>query len=164
MKRCPRCATTKPVGEFYRQRSGRVSSWCRLCQKARQAERWADPATRARLIEYARTYYAENRDRWKAASRTLRQQVLTEYGGACRCCGERTPEFLGIDHIYNDGEAHRRELAGYGRSIYRWLKMNGFPKDRFQLLCHNCNMAKGLYGGCPHKNGQMELGTRRHLA
>jgi radical SAM protein with 4Fe4S-binding SPASM domain len=54
--------------------------------------------------------------------------------------------------VNNDGEAHRRELKGYGRSINRWLKLQGFPHDgRFQLLCHNCNIAKGCYGGCPHQ-------------
>lgn len=31
-----------------------------------------------------------------------------------------------------------------------WLKTNGYP-DGFQTLCHNCNMAKGFYGICPHK-------------
>lgn len=61
-------------------------------------------------------------------------------------------EFLGIDHVNNDGEAHRREMAGYGRAIYQWLRHHDYPQDgRFQVLCHNCNIAKGLYGACPHR-------------
>jgi hypothetical protein len=101
---------------------------------------------------YFAAYYAKNKAAYLEKSRKLRQEVLSAYGGKCACCGESTPEFLGIDHVNNDGESHRRELKGYGRSINRWLKMNGFPHDgRFQLLCHNCNMAKGCYGGCPHQ-------------
>jgi hypothetical protein len=30
------------------------------------------------------------------------------------------------------------------------LITNGFPSG-FRTLCHNCNMAKGLYGTCPHE-------------
>lgn len=38
-----------------------------------------------------------------------------------------------------------------GWNFYRWLKNNGFPKKDFQLLCFNCNCAKGFFGMCPHK-------------
>jgi radical SAM protein with 4Fe4S-binding SPASM domain len=31
------------------------------------------------------------------------------------------------------------------------LKNNNYPKDLFRLLCHNCNMARGCYGYCPHE-------------
>ena len=32
-----------------------------------------------------------------------------------------------------------------------WKKIkNNFPKG-FQILCHNCNIAKGHYGKCPHE-------------
>lgn len=33
--------------------------------------------------------------------------------------------------------------------FYRWIKKNGFP-DSVQVLCWNCNCAKGIYGYCPH--------------
>jgi hypothetical protein len=78
-----------------------------------------------------------------------RQSVLVAYGGACVCCGCDIPEFLTIDHINGDGAKHREE--GPGNRIYRWLKKNGFPKNNFQLLCFNCNCAKGIYGTCPHQ-------------
>ena len=32
----------------------------------------------------------------------------------------------------------------------QWIKKNNFPKG-FQILCHNCNVAKGIYGECPHE-------------
>jgi hypothetical protein len=34
VKRCPRCGLIRPAQEFYRRRSGRLSSYCRSCQRA----------------------------------------------------------------------------------------------------------------------------------
>lgn len=79
----------------------------------------------------------------------MKKRVFKEYGGKCMCCGEETFEFLSVDHTNGDGYSHRKELGG--TSIYRWLIKNNFPKDRFQILCFNCNLAKGFYGGCPHR-------------
>lgn len=79
--------------------------------------------------------------------RQRRQEVLAAYGGKCTCCGESTPEFLVIDHINNDGAAHRKEIGA--RNIYIWLRREGYPEG-FQVLCHNCNIAKEFYGACPH--------------
>lgn len=98
---------------------------------------------------YRRRYCKECAEPLDGCGRAkLKAEVVSAYGGACACCGERTPEFLAVDHIHNDGAAHRREVKS--GSLYGWLKRNGFPKDRFQLLCHNCNAAKALYGACPH--------------
>jgi len=33
VKRCPRCGRIRPAAEFYRRRSGRLSSYCRSCQR-----------------------------------------------------------------------------------------------------------------------------------
>jgi len=76
---------------------------------------------------------------------------MSHYGDVkCQCCGEDHIEFLAIDHINNDGAAHRRRV---GRGIYHWLVKNNFPPG-FQVLCHNCNFAKSAYGTCPHKSEQ----------
>jgi hypothetical protein len=64
----------------------------------------------------------------------------------CACCGERHYEFLAIDHIYGGGCRHKKEIKC---CLPLWLIKNNFPKG-FQILCHNCNMAKGFYGKCPH--------------
>jgi hypothetical protein len=60
VKRCPRCGRVRPVGEFYRRRSGRLSSYCRSCQRAaarlaRQRRR-QDPAAveQRRVVDRAR--------------------------------------------------------------------------------------------------------------
>ncbi len=34
--------------------------------------------------------------------------------------------------------------------LNQWLITNNFPKG-FQILCWNCNYAKGVFGECPHK-------------
>ncbi len=78
--------------------------------------------------------------------------VLEHYGRKCVCCGESEVKFLAIDHKNDDGYEHRKTLGGTGGGsiIVAWIVKNGFP-DMFQILCHNCNMAKGIYGECPHK-------------
>jgi hypothetical protein len=151
MKTCSKCGGSKPLSGFYpdKTKGDGASSHCRACTKARIRERYRiDPEA---VKAANRASRERNSHKWSNWGRELRKRVLAEYGGACKCCSESTPEFLGIDHVANNGESHRRELGSYGRSIYRWLEMNGFPKEGFQLLCHNCNMAKGLYGGCPHQ-------------
>ena len=88
--------------------------------------------------------------------REQRLFVLTHYcGGAkpfCVCCGEAEFKFLCIDHIHGGGNKHRVKIFGTTRSgnLAIWLFANGLP-DGFQVLCHNCNMAKGAYGECPHR-------------
>ena len=77
----------------------------------------------------------------------------------CRCCGEKSHvNFLAIDHIAGKKEMDSEpELVklGYssslmGKNLFRWIIENNFPKG-FQVLCHNCNSAKGFYGKCPHQ-------------
>jgi hypothetical protein len=34
VKRCPRCGRVRAAAEFYRRRSGRLSSYCQSCQRA----------------------------------------------------------------------------------------------------------------------------------
>lgn len=59
-----------------------------------------------------------------------------------------------IDHINGNGSKHRKKLNN--TDMYRWLIKNKYPEG-FQVLCMNCNFAKGMYGICPHikeyKNG-----------
>jgi hypothetical protein len=94
----------------------------------------------------------------KAELLKVKLEVYNAYGGPkCNCCGESHIEFLSLDHIHDDGAKHRRELFGDSRAgssirMYKWLKKNNYPKDIIQILCMNCNMAKHIYGECPHKH------------
>jgi len=97
------------------------------------------------------------RESSKLAARKRREIVLFFYGGnppKCACCGEMEIKFLTLDHINNDGAKHRRELwknNKKGGNLCQWLITNNFPKG-FQILCYNCNCAKGFYGKCPHQD------------
>lgn len=77
--------------------------------------------------------------------------VINHYGGKCACCGESTIEFLAIDHINNDGNKERKRRGNIGNHRFKDIINRKFPKN-LQILCHNCNCAKGFYGKCPHKN------------
>jgi hypothetical protein len=77
--------------------------------------------------------------RWKN-----KLKVFQAYGNKCKICEENDPLVLNIDHIFDDGKSHKR-LGGTrvtGNSLYSHLIKNKFPKDRFQLLCANCNQRK----------------------
>lgn len=85
--------------------------------------------------------------------------VLAHYSGdpprcACPNCYYHTHdcpiEFLTIDHINGGGREHRKFTGGFGVGFYLWLIHNGFPEG-YQVLCYNCNCAKGHHGVCPHE-------------
>jgi hypothetical protein len=80
---------------------------------------------------------------------TLREDIIKAYGSKCICCGENHPYFLGLDHVNDDGNLERETLKCH--QIYAKAKKENYPPT-YQLLCHNCNMAKSLYGVCPHKS------------
>ncbi len=82
--------------------------------------------------------------------------VLNHYSNndcQCNCCGENHIEFLQIDHIDCGNSYHgknRRPNKFYGIRLYKWLIDNNYPNG-YQVLCSNCNFAKGMYGKCPHE-------------
>lgn len=81
----------------------------------------------------------------------IRKECIEAYGGKCVCCGEKELHFLELDHIYNDGSAERKKHQN-GRQEWLYLKRKGWPKNRHQLLCANCNRGKLRNKGiCPHK-------------
>jgi hypothetical protein len=84
----------------------------------------------------------------------LKMNILTHYSGnppKCACCDESEIDFLSIDHINNDGIKHRK-IQQTGNMFYRWIIENNYPKG-LQVLCMNCNFAKGKLGYCPHQKG-----------
>lgn len=89
-------------------------------------------------------------ERRKEYFKTVRLECLSHYSNgllACNCCKESIYSFLCLDHVNNDGHEHRKIVKG---NIYVWLRKNKYPSG-FQVLCHNCNMAKALYKSCPHQ-------------
>lgn len=143
-KCCSVCDKTKPVTDFYttRPRKDGTTSYradCKECVKKR-SKKWRDEHPQKRR-GIALRYY-----------RKIRLEALLHYSSGslkCACCGEGHIEFLAIDHIDGDGAAHRRKI-GKTRAMFQWLKNNSYPPG-FQVLCHNCNWAKGTNKTCPHE-------------
>lgn len=79
----------------------------------------------------------------------LRNELFEAYGNKCTCCGETRKEFFAIDHIQGGGNLEKRKFGT--RPLFRKIREDGYPKDKYQILCHNCNMSLGFYGYCPHK-------------
>lgn len=98
----------------------------------------------------ARKWLQNNKDRRNMLTRTRTQKwrkiILNHYGAYCRCCNETEEKFLCIDHI-NHGKGNPAPRIN---NFYLWIIKNGFP-DTLQILCHNCNLSKGIYGKCPHQ-------------
>lgn len=97
-------------------------------------------------VEAAKRVVERNRDKVVCFDR---------YGRKCVCC-ELTYDvvFLTLDHVNNDGAAHRRSMSGYNGggwgAMYRWAIKNNFP-DSVQSMCWNCNEARRINGVCPHQ-------------
>lgn len=162
-KRCSTCRVEKDFSEFYADRSkkGGVGGQCKACQCERSKRNYHADKERAKayMQEYSQRpeVVAKRKERYAA----LTQVAIDAYGGVCACCGEARREFLNIDHVNSDGARHREEDSSAG-NIYFWLAKNGYPQDgRFQVLCWNCNCAKGVRGGCPHLNEPPRV---RHVA
>lgn len=109
--------------------------------------------------KYCKEYYYKNRDkvnsqnkvRGKIRYEEARLKCLTHYSNGtpqCECCKETKLEFLAINHINGGGNKERKEFKG-ARSYFEFLVKTDFP-DHLNVLCHNCNMALGFYGYCPH--------------
>ena len=92
----------------------------------------------------------------------IRKEIVGHYSKnsfQCNCCGEDKIDFLTIDHIEGKKQmdsdknlvslGYNSKMSSY--SLYKWIINNNFP-DGFQILCTNCNCAKGVFGICPHIN------------
>ena len=126
--------------------------WCHECQQFLLLEKFRDRTQfgkQHRLTDCIECMHTKDRKRHKQLRLTILQYYSAEKP-FCACCGEGMIEFLAIDHMDNNGAEHRREIGG-GTKIYQWLKQNDYPEG-FQVLCHNCNLAKGFYGKCPHQD------------
>jgi 5-methylcytosine-specific restriction endonuclease McrA len=76
---------------------------------------------------------------------SIRELVIKAYGGCCCHCGYDNPLALAVDHVFNDGCVERKNGIAGGTVFYRKLIRENFPKDRYQLLCYNCNHIKEVH-------------------
>lgn len=180
LKTCRKCLLNLPILDFYlyKKKDRKLSyrnSYCKKCskniflqsvienpekEKIRKKNwyiKYKDKINKRRKEWAIRIGYKQKRapvevQRARSALKTkmLRKQLLEGFGHICACCGETKKEFLALDHINGGGSAHRKLKKSH--AIYREVIKLGFPKDRFRLLCHNCNQSIGYYGYCPHGN------------
>lgn len=139
------------------RRLGRIlDGLCSTCgKKPRQADHLLCEGCQRKALKSNKQAQSKRRRanaEWQRdLRRDAREQVLDHYGRSCACCGETTSLFLTIDHVNDDGAAHRRSIGRF--SLPMWIVENGFPEG-FQILCYNCNCGRYRNGGvCPHKSG-----------
>ena len=148
LRKCTSCgeiATDKVALELFAKskdsKYGRYNL-CKLCANIRSRK------VHVRYQTKNPTSYTKYMRAHQRKSTYLRRiEIMNHYGGKCTCCGENELKFLSIDHINGNGRKHRQQIK---INIYSWLKKNKYPTG-FQILCYNCNLSKGFYGQCPHK-------------
>jgi hypothetical protein len=135
-KKCRKCGETKPINQFFRhgiEKDG-YRARCKSC-----------------TTQEVRNYQNSNREKHLSTMANYRHQAridaVQHYGGKSVCCGETQPEFLAIDHVNGGGNKHQKQIKGMAIGI--WLRKHNYPEG-FRVLCHNCNMALGFLGHCPH--------------
>lgn len=165
--KCRTCGLEKPAEKF--ECISPTKGWYRRqCTDCRVAvNRARDEESKSAIRDYNREYYRQNKERldaqraaWIASNPEkrrktalsyyyrLQHEAIMQYGGyRCVWCGIDEPFVLAIDHVRNDGNAHRKLIGAVGgHKFYKWLKDNGYP-DGFQVLCMNCNHSKYRNGG-----------------
>jgi hypothetical protein len=156
--------------------------------KKYNATYYSTPEAKAKQKEYASTYYSTPESKAKRSTPEYkaylkkyqkknddqRLKILQAYSKrlsnsdvpCCNCCGlNEYLDFLALDHIIGKKQMDSiPELVAIGYSsklvtkeLFSWIIDNNFP-DGFQILCHNCNFAKGY----PRNNGKCPLENKLH--
>jgi hypothetical protein len=124
-------------------------------QHAATCKRWAKE-NKKKMDAYYAQWRKDNPEKTAKKNRDykekMRLQVFAHYGNRCSCCGDDHREFFAMDHVNGEGNKHRREARiTNSADLFLWIIRHNFP-DTFRILCHNCNMARGFYGYCPHEH------------
>jgi hypothetical protein len=138
-KRCHECGFEKPLSAFHKCFSGKLTG-----NKAGYDQRNPRGTVKNRCKQcYALRFWTK-----------ARLDFYEAMGEKCECCGEQDIRFLTLDHRNNDGNEHRKSGIQC-QQIYLRARKEGYPKDKYALLCYNCNCAKAHRskdGTCPHKS------------
>lgn len=150
-----------------RNRTLKESGLCVVCGESELMTRSLCKTCRSRTLERSKVRRRTNVEKYKERSRKqlqdLRIQIIEAYGGwVCACCGETIRQFLTLDHVYNDGFKEKKvgRRTRDTSTFFRRLRREGFPnKDRYQVLCWNCNLGKARNNGvCPHRTYGLGIG------
>lgn len=136
MRRCGRCQTWKPVGDFaWRRRArGQLDNYCRPCRAA-----------------YKQEHYAANRQKYIDAAQARKRLVALERAGflieffrthPCVDCGEDDPLVLEFDHLRDKAFEIARGLRDRG-----WDDLMA-EMAKCEVICANCHRRRtALRGG-----------------
>lgn len=80
----------------------------------------------------------------------------------CACCKIDDIRFLTLDHIEGRKHLSKKEQKLKTLALWRHVKNIGFPEG-YQVLCYNCNIAKGTMHFCPHEIDRMEDEIRKGM-
>jgi hypothetical protein len=165
---CWECEGRKDACPFCGQLKGKENKRCQACRTIQQREapkwcacgvlltdeNWGKGAQRK--FSY-RCKKCVTREVVKRNAETKRE-VFAHYGTGCECCGETDLRLLTLDHINQDGNAHRKTLSRKGGiDFYVWVRANEFP-NVLRILCWNCNIGRYHNGGiCPHEETRLKL-------
>lgn len=105
--------------------------------KERINKKRRDPEYREKLRASARKSVTRGREK-------LRREIFEILGSRCTRCGFSDVRAIQVDHINGGG---RKEIASFGNQIYRYYKyllsyLKEDNKNKYQLLCANCNLIK----------------------
>ena len=136
-------------------------------QKKYNATYYSTPESKAKRSTpeykaYLKKYQKKNDDQRLKILQAYSKRLSNSDVPCCNCCGLNDHlDFLALDHVLGKKQMDSMpELVAIGYSstlennkLKDWIIRNNFP-DGFQILCHNCNFAKGYprnNGKCPHE-------------
>src|ERR1700690_1237472 len=101
--KCRGCGEDRGDEDWYYRKYGLPAPYCKFCDIKRVGIRYQKNHAVIRKVENVR-----NLDRRKRE----KDAVFAAYGGyVCACCGEMEKAFLTLDHLNNDGNKHRKQVA-----------------------------------------------------
>jgi len=177
---CNRCKILKEISEFGKWSYAKdgLMKYCKKCASERVAEYTNKNPEKVKESrkKSGKKYYENNKDEIKKTSAerhrskmlnpehrakissvakrkrdSLKLEMISSLGGRCSCCGISEPRFLSIEHIGGGGCEHRRQCGGTSYGVLLDAKKQGWPKNKFDVLCFNCNLARAKLGYCPHE-------------
>lgn len=136
---CFNCNRRKQLAKIEADKSKRLPNHnlcgektCTQCQRSLPMSMYT--MDKGRLKSYCKDCGCSYNARRKRA-------CIDKLGGNCVMCGEKDLSVLEVDHINNDGSEIRK--TGKDRSIASKVSSGSRNTDDLQVLCCNCNAAKG---------------------
>ena len=128
-KHCSHCQKTKPIEEFYNNKSSpdSLASDCKQCHNASNAKSF---------LKHKQKRHQTNRLRLQS----LIREFIAAYGGACECCGETEWTFLTVDHM-TPSSRKPHKTRGTLSMLYN-LRRRKWPREGYRLHCFNCNLGR----------------------